>query len=96
MGEKQYEVAIEHIFKICQHFDLLAFVIVNKYDLNTQQTERQINMSTELGAKVAGKVKYSKDFYQAVVDYKSIVKHNEYESACEIKQVWELINNNLV
>ncbi len=49
-----------------------------------------------MGAKVAGKVKYSKDFYQAVAAGKSIVEYNESESAREIKQVWEFINKNLV
>ncbi len=86
---------LERILKLCQHFKLPAFVIINKYDLNSQQTERQINVSTEMGAKVAGKVKYSKDFYQAVVNGKSIVEYNESESAHEIKQVWEFINKNL-
>ena len=87
---------LERILMLCQRFDLPAFVIINKYDLNLQQTERIINMSTEMGAKAAGKVKYSKDFYQAVAAGKSIVEYNESESAREIKQVWEFINKNLV
>lgn len=84
---------LERILKLCNKLAIPALVIVNKYDLNLDQTRKIKETSERLEAKVVGKIKYDRSFYDAISERKTIVEYFNTTTALEVKKIWQEIEN---
>jgi MinD superfamily P-loop ATPase len=70
-----------------ESFDFQRFVIINKFDINTDICKKIEKYCDDKNIKCAGKIKYDKKMTEAMVNCKSII---EYEPNAEIsKQIKE-------
>ncbi|MFA4973968.1 MAG: ATP-binding protein [bacterium] len=78
---------LERVLSLTRHFDIPAFVCVNKWDINAQMTERIERKALQAGARVAGRIRYDRSVTLAQIQQKAVV---EIEAPCaeDIRQIW--------
>ena len=82
---------LERVLKLTKHFDIPASVCVNKWDLNEDMTIQIEKKSVELGAKIAGRIRYDRGVTKAQVEGKAVVEIDT-PSAEDIKAVWNSLD----
>jgi len=86
---------LKRILDLCRHFNLPAFVIINKFDLNKEQTQLLIEKSKQMGAKIAGQIKYDPAFYRAVEKGQTILEIDNADSGEQVRSAWSYVLANL-
>ncbi len=82
---------LARVLALARHFDMPATVCVNKWDLNPEITERIEAKARESGARVLGRITYSRDVTAAQMRERAVVELDT-PVAAEIKAVWEELN----
>jgi MinD superfamily P-loop ATPase len=79
---------------IVQKFNLKAYVIINKYDLNSSMSEQIEEWCKQNGTAVAGKLAFDTRMTEAMVQAKSITEFNpDLDISKKIKIIWNKILN---
>lgn len=87
---------MERIFAVTKHFGISSGVVVNKYDLNTEMTERIRSLSAENGVEFLGLVPYDKKFTEAQMEGLSVVEYcGDCEVSKSIKDIWNKVSRYL-
>ena len=68
--------ALKRVLQVVEHFKIPYGVIVNKWDINKPFTRKIEKYIKEKGAFVIGRIPYSKDFIEAMVKMKPVVRVN--------------------
>ncbi|MFH1415393.1 MAG: P-loop NTPase [Elusimicrobiota bacterium] len=71
---------MERVIKVADHFNVPVKVVINKFDLNTENTEIIIKYLNEKGIEVLEKIIFSKKFTQAIKQGETII---EFDPDCE-------------
>lgn len=81
---------LERVLSLTRHFNIPAAICVNKWDLNPGMAERIEQKAREMGARVAGHIRYDRAITQAQLQEKAVV---EIEAPCveDIRKIWEEI-----
>ncbi len=79
---------LERVLKLARHFDIPAWVCVNKWDLNPAIAERIEALALRAGAKIAGRIRYDRGVTLAQMQEKAVVE-TDAPSADDIRCVWE-------
>ncbi|MBN1938448.1 MAG: 4Fe-4S binding protein [Candidatus Aminicenantes bacterium] len=81
---------LERVLKLAKHFQIPAFVCVNKWDVNPEMAERIERTSILAGAAIAGRIRYDPGVTRAMIQEKAVVE-TEAPSAEDFRGVWERI-----
>lgn len=85
---------MQRTVEIVQKFSLLAFVIINKYDLNSDMSNQIEDWCKQNRITIAGLLPFDKQMVEAMIMGKSITEFNPYnEINKEIKIIWNKIIN---
>ncbi|MBN1282571.1 MAG: ATP-binding protein [Proteobacteria bacterium] len=78
---------LERVLALAAHFEIPAFVCVNKWDINPKMTERIEGRARQAGAQVAGRIRYDRSVTLAQIQKKAVV---EVEAPCadDIRHIW--------
>ncbi|OGJ87412.1 MAG: (4Fe-4S)-binding protein [Candidatus Raymondbacteria bacterium RifOxyA12_full_50_37] len=81
---------LERVLSLTNHFKIPAWACVNKWDINSEMTEKIEEKAGQLNARIVGRIRYDRMVTMAQINERSMV---ETESACgeDIKRVWEKI-----
>jgi len=79
---------LERVLSLTRHFGVPVAVCVNKWDINSEMTERIEKKATEAGARVAGRIRYDRAVTAAQIQAKAVVEIDA-PSAADIRSVWE-------
>jgi MinD superfamily P-loop ATPase len=81
---------LERVLSLTRHFSIPASICVNKWDLNTEMTERIENSARQAGAAIAGRIRYDSAVTLAQMQELAVV---ELDAPCvgDIKQVWSTL-----
>ena len=82
---------LKRVLELVSHFGIEAVVLINKFDINLENTERIEKFCQEREIEILGKVPFSHDFTKAMVAGKTIVEYTDSEVVDEIKNIWEKI-----
>ncbi|MEM1586741.1 MAG: hypothetical protein QXX99_00035 [Candidatus Bathyarchaeia archaeon] len=83
---------LERVLLLLRHFSIPAFVCVNMYDINLNNTERIERLCEENNVEVIGRIPFDLKVTEAVVNGKTIIEHSpESGVAEEIKRIWKRI-----
>jgi MinD superfamily P-loop ATPase len=85
----------ERVGELLNHFGIKAFVCVNKWDINSQMTEKIEASAGELGMKTVGRIRYDEAVTRAQVKGISLVEFAEDGAARDVKEVWETVRGYL-
>jgi MinD superfamily P-loop ATPase len=78
---------LERVLSLTRHFSIPASICVNKWDLNPEMTERIENSARQVGATIAGRIRYDRAVTLAQIRKQAVV---ELDAPCveDIKQIW--------
>lgn len=82
---------LERVLKLAGHFQIPAAVCVNKWDINSDMTHRIEQKARDLGAGIAGRIRYDRAVTAAQIQQRTAV---ETDAACarDIGQIWDYLN----
>jgi len=77
-----------------QKFNLPAFVIINKYDLNSSMSRQIEEWCGQNGIVFAGQLPFDRQITEAMVQAKSIIEYDpDLDISKKIKTIWNIIVN---
>jgi len=80
---------MQRALDIVRKFSLKAYVIINKFDLNSSMSNEIQRWCKENGVTVAGKLAFDPDMVEAMVQGKSITEFNpDLKISIAIKKIW--------
>jgi MinD superfamily P-loop ATPase len=78
---------LERVLSLTRHFDIPTAVCVNKWDLNAEMTERIEGKARNVGAHVAGRVRYDPNVTVAQLQERAVVEIDA-PSSQDIRRLW--------
>jgi len=85
---------MQRVMGIVQKFNLKAYVIINKYDLNTSMSSLIKEWCKKNDITISGELAFDKNMVEAMVQGKSITEFKPgYETSKKIKIIWNKIIN---
>ena len=85
----------ERVIDVTRHFNIPVKVIINKYDLNCDITEKIERWSKDRNIQVLGKVVFSKAVVKSVVEGKTIIEYSNNKVAKTLSDIWKLLEREL-
>jgi MinD superfamily P-loop ATPase len=79
---------LERVLDLCRHFNVPACVLINKYDLNEEITEKIREMCRSDSIPLLGTLRFDPSFVDAVVAGKTIMELDENGTALQIRRLW--------
>jgi len=77
------------VLELTSHFDIPAYVCVNKWDINPSMTQEIQSSARAHGAQIIGTIPYDNQVTKAQIAGKTIVEYGNSISAIAIKQIWQ-------
>ncbi len=85
------------IFDVINFFGIKAGLIVNKYDLNKEMTEKIKNLTEKREIKFLGTIPYDKKITEAQMQAKTVIEYDkDSPSSKSIKEIWQKVEERLV
>lgn len=82
---------LERVLGLARHFQIPAAVCVNKWDINDEMTGRIERKAGDLGASIAGRIRYDRAVTAAQMQKKAVVE-TDAPSAADLRQLWLNLN----
>lgn len=85
---------MKRAIEVVQKFNIPAYVIINKYDLNQAMSGQIEEWCSHNNVTVAGMLAFDRQITEAMIEAKSIIEFNpESEISTKIKTIWNRIVN---
>ncbi len=82
---------LERVVKVTQHFGVKAVVIINKYDINLENSTKIEDWCSKNNIMVIGKIHFDNIITEALVKEVPVVEYSDNTVTKEIKDVWQKI-----
>jgi MinD superfamily P-loop ATPase len=82
---------LERVLSLARHFKIVSVVLINKYDINLENTEKITKFCQREKIEIAGKIPFDNAFTRAMVDGKIILEYTDSNLVKEIKEIWQNI-----
>ena len=79
---------LDRVLALARHFSIPAAVCVNKWDLNTEMTERIENKACRAGARAVGRIRYDRTVTLAQMQERAVVE-TAGPAAEDVRHIWE-------
>jgi len=79
----------DRVIDVATHFGILTKLIINKYDLNIEMTNRIEEYCRDKSIELLGKIKFDKQMVKAMVENKTIIECQDSEVKKEIVSIWK-------
>lgn len=85
---------LQRAFGVVQKFNVEAYIIINKYDINSSMSKRIEEWCIEKGIIIAGRLPFDSQITEAMIHAKSIIEFNpDGEISNKIRIIWKRIRN---
>jgi len=84
---------LKRVSRLCTHFRIKVTVIINKYDLNFEQTLEIEDYCRRKGHELAGNLPYDPEFTMAMVERKVITEISESDLTAKVRNIWARITD---
>ncbi len=85
---------LKRVVKLAEHFRVPVLLLVNKFDLNYEQTESIESFAKDKKIQVLGRIPFEPLFTKAMIAGKNILEYApDSQCAGQIKDIWDNINN---
>lgn len=78
---------LERVLQLAKHFDIPAYVCLNKWDLNPHVAARVESKASELGARTVGRIRYDPGVTTAQLKGLVVVE-TETPAARDLREIW--------
>ena len=87
---------MDRVVELANHFQIPAFVCINKYDLNVGMTETIEAYAQDKGVPVMGRIPFDPLFTKAMVEKQTIIEYDGNSRAAQaVKEIWERLESGL-
>jgi MinD superfamily P-loop ATPase len=83
---------LERVLTLVRHFKIEPVVLINKYDINLENTKKIEKFCEGENIQIVGKIPFDNTFTKAMVEGKTIMEYNDSDLAERIKSIWENIS----
>jgi MinD superfamily P-loop ATPase len=82
---------MERVLDVASHFEIDSKVVVNKYDLNIDNSKKIMSFCREKNIELAGMIPFSREVSESIVKGVTIVEYMQNDVSKEITSIWEKI-----
>jgi len=82
---------LDRILKVIEHFGILPGVVVNKYDLNIEMTDKIKLLIQDYNAEFMGTIPYDKTITDAQMEGLSVIEYTQSSVTEVIENIWERV-----
>ncbi len=82
---------LERVLSLARHFKIEPVVLINKFDINLENTRNITKFCEREDIEMVGQVPFDNTFTQAMIEGKTIVEFANSDLGEEIKSIWEKI-----
>jgi MinD superfamily P-loop ATPase len=86
---------LERVASLVHHFKIELVVLINKYDVNLENTEKITKFCERENIEIMGKIPFDNTFTKAMVEGKTIIEYNDSDLGKRIKNIWESISTKM-
>ena len=87
---------MDRVVELANHFQIPAYVCVNKFDLNPKMTETIEDYARDKGLPVMGRIPFDPLFTKAMIQKQTIIEYDGSSNAAQaVKEIWEGLNSSL-
>ena len=79
---------LERVLAVCRHFQVPAWVCVNKWDISPEYTEKIEAFAKGAGSRVIGKLPFDPAVTRAMVAEKTVLEYTDGKISEEIRKLW--------
>jgi MinD superfamily P-loop ATPase len=79
---------LERVLEVCRHFQVPAWVCVNKWDINPENTRRIEEYCQEKGSPVIGKIPFDPVVTRAMIAERTVLEYSPSMVGREIENIW--------
>ena len=83
---------LERVLQVIKHFRVKSGIVVNKYDLNEEMTEKIKELSGEYDSEFLGVIPYGKEVTEAQMRKLSVVEYTDTVLTESIKKIWRKVS----
>jgi MinD superfamily P-loop ATPase len=83
---------LERVLTLVRHFKIEPVVLINKYDINLENTEKIEKFCEGENIQIVGRIPFDNTFTQAMVEGKTIIDCGDSDLVERIKNIWENIS----
>jgi MinD superfamily P-loop ATPase len=87
---------LERILKLAEHFKIPSAVCINKFDINSENTERIVAYCEKNGSGIIGKIPYEPKVVEALVNRKTVMEYPCNGVETIIQQMWKRVETHLI
>ncbi|MDD4357603.1 MAG: P-loop NTPase [Smithellaceae bacterium] len=80
---------MERVLELAGHFGIPSLIVVNKADLNAEQTERIKNIARGAGAEVIAEIPFDRSVNEALMAGKTVVEYGKGPAFEAVVRLWE-------
>jgi len=86
---------LERVLSLTQHFKIQSTVLINKYDINLENTKKVEDFCRQEDIEMVGKLPFDNTFTQAMVEGKTIIEYGDSNLVKEIENLWQRISTRI-
>ena len=86
---------LERVVKVAHHFKVPVAVVINKYDINPDNSYHIEQYCSKNTLNLAGRIPYDQCVTKAMVNRKSVIEYNCGEVTGEIERIWSNLSQSL-
>lgn len=87
---------MERVAELAAHFKIPGIICVNKYDLNTRETQLVEDKAREMNLDVLGRIPFDPVFTKAMVQGQTIFEYNTKSATGKaVRDIWEKVTDEL-
>jgi MinD superfamily P-loop ATPase len=81
------------VIEVTKHFGVLSALVINKYDLNPDMSDKIEKYCALNGVELLGKIHFNKSVVEAMVQGKTIMEHEDSFLKNEVRAIWDKLQN---
>ena len=81
----------DRVISVAKHFGVSVKLLINKYDLNIEMSEKIEAYCNNKNIQLIGKIGFDKTVVKAMVEGKTIIEYSDGKTKEEIKEIWKKI-----
>ena len=85
----------DRVINVARHFKAPVKLVVNKYDLNVNMTEKIEEYCYNNGIKLFGKIRFDEDIVKAMIEGKTIIEYSDGRTREEISEIWDKLQHEI-
>ena len=87
---------LDRILHVTAHFGISSGIVVNKYDLNMEMTDRIKALAEDSDAEFVGKIPYDKEITDAQMEGLSVVEFTQSSVTRAIEDIWARVKQHIM